>query len=106
MGIDCYGGLDERNVLSCGHSISQQRGFDFHCSNEQCIPYSEHCHQRCSNGADALLCDQLPALNIPLCRDFENFGCNGVIDEQCKPFGIDEFYCDYSRIGKLDIFLQ
>jgi hypothetical protein len=102
--IDCYGGLDERNVLSCGNNTSQQRGFDFHCSNGQCIPYSQHCKQRCSNDADTLLCDQLPALNALSCRDSTELSCDGMVDDQCEPFGIDEFYCDAPRQGELDIF--
>jgi hypothetical protein len=41
--IDCYGGLDEQNILSCGNITSQQRGFDFHCSDQECIPYHRQC---------------------------------------------------------------
>ncbi|CAM2722571.1 unnamed protein product [Rotaria socialis] len=98
--IDCYGGLDERNVLSCGNNTSQQRGFDFHCSNEQCIPYSQHCTQRCSNNADTLLCDQLPALTTLSCRDSQKLSCDANFGDECKPSGIDEFYCDNSRSSR------
>jgi hypothetical protein len=61
--IDCYGGLDERNLLSCGNNSYEQRGFDFHCSDQECIPYSYQCEKRCSNNADSLLCDQIKPLN-------------------------------------------
>ena len=59
--IDCYGGLDERNLLTCGSQISDKRGFDFHCHDQQCIPYHQLCTERCSNRADSVLCDPLPA---------------------------------------------
>ena len=49
MELDCFGGLDERNLLTCGKNDYEQRSFDFHCSNEQCIPYLRLCKDRCSN---------------------------------------------------------
>ncbi|CAF3931820.1 unnamed protein product [Rotaria sp. Silwood1] len=60
---DCYGGLDERNLLTCSSS-HRMKGFDFKCgtnSSDQCIPYNQQCKQRCKNGEDNLLCDRLPA---------------------------------------------
>jgi hypothetical protein len=57
--IDCYGGLDERNLLTCGNNTHEQRGFDFHCSDQQCISYHNLCTERCSNKADSLLCSTI-----------------------------------------------
>ncbi|CAF0855531.1 unnamed protein product [Adineta steineri] len=66
--IDCYGGLDERNLLSCGNNTEQQRGFDFHCDNQECIPFHRHCQQRCSNENDSLLCDKLKIPLSTICK--------------------------------------
>jgi hypothetical protein len=99
--IDCYGGLDERNLLTCGNNTDEQRGFDFHCSDQQCIPYHNLCEERCSNKADSLLCDQLPSFQHPSCLDLEaphKILCMYVDDKLCD-IGT-KYYCDISRIGK------
>jgi hypothetical protein len=99
--IDCYGGLDERNLLTCGNNIYEQPGFDFHCSDQQCIPYHNLCEERCSNKADSLLCDQLPSFQHPSCLDLEaphKILCMYVDDKLCD-IGT-KYYCDISRIGK------
>jgi hypothetical protein len=99
--IDCYGGLDERNLLTCGNNIYEQRGFDFHCSDQQCIPFHNICIERCSNDADTLLCDQLPSLRHPsysfltaitkIC-EYKDFYTNTRVETK--------YYCDFTRIGK------
>ena len=95
--INCYGGLDERDLLTCGNNVHEQRGFDFHCDDEQCIPYHRHCEQRCSNKADSLLCDQLPTLwnsqypNFTRERVCASSGLNNISDKL--------FYCDERRPG-------
>ncbi|CAF4460136.1 unnamed protein product, partial [Didymodactylos carnosus] len=101
--IDCYGGLDERNVLGCGNDINKQRGFDFHCHAEQCIPYKQQCREPCWNGGDKLLCDEIPNFKQHECRKIQSgyplvayneSRCDDGID--CKPFGLDQYYCDDS----------
>ncbi|CAF0902424.1 unnamed protein product [Didymodactylos carnosus] len=101
--IDCYGGLDERNVLGCGGNINKQRGFDFHCHVEQCISYKHQCRERCWNGEDKLLCEEIPKFNQQECAKkpddsppiaYNETRCYGGIE--CKPFGLDEYYCDDS----------
>ena len=99
--IDCYGGLDERNLLTCGNHLFEQRGFDFHCSDQECIPYHRLCEQRCSNNADALLCEQLETL-WNLSRPYPTHA------DRCEIYGWLEYdffetspyYCDQSRRGK------
>ena len=56
---DCYGSLDERNVLAC--SPQKQVGFEFQCdsnvANGFCLSNSDLCNTpRCSNGYDEALC--------------------------------------------------
>jgi hypothetical protein len=98
--IDCYGGLDERNLLTCGNNIDEQRGFDFHCSDQECIPYRLHCLQRCSNKADTLLCDQLQTLWNSNCQyPTRQYLCSRS-DEQCDLFGFGSYYCDPTRKSK------
>jgi hypothetical protein len=99
--IDCSGGLDERNLLSCGDNLYEQRGYDFHCSDQECIPYHRLCDQRCSNNADSVLCDQLPTLwNLfcpyPTRKDI----CQPLPDKECDLFEISKYYCDMGRLGK------
>jgi hypothetical protein len=105
--IDCYGGLDERNLLTCGNNVHEQRGFDFHCSDQECIPYDRHCELRCSNNADSLLCDQLqtlwnPACQYPtreeLCAVLYSFGTSQP--ESCDSLLTKRYYCDIARSGK------
>jgi hypothetical protein len=106
--IDCYGGLDERNVLNC--SAYEQLGFSFKCDNSDlCIRQINRCRtiQRCRNGEDNYLClhqinnesvrcDGKPtgqAINDVWCLDgtcLPNSKCNNKIDCQ---YGEDEFFC-------------
>ncbi len=100
--IDCYGGLDERNLLTCGNDLYEQRGFDFHCSDQECIPYHRHCEQRCSNNADSLLCDQFPILWGLNCRDLlcsTRCGCYFSTSE-CNFIETMQYYCDRARSGE------
>jgi hypothetical protein len=100
--IDCYGGLDERNLLTCGNNIYEQRGFDFHCSDQQCISYYNLCIQRCSNKTDSLLCDQLPSFRRSSCLYFTKPPqeiCRYVDSASCDKFGT-KYYCDLTRQGK------
>jgi hypothetical protein len=97
--IDCYEGLDERNLLTCGNNTDKQRGFDFHCSDQECIPYHKLCEERCSNNADSLLCDQL--------KTFSNSTCSKArCSNSCHKsdpydlFGPNGYYCDPTRRGK------
>ena len=96
--IDCYGGLDERNILTCGKHIDEQQGFDFPCSDQECIPYQHLCEQRCSNRADDLLCNQLKILWNPSC-DYRTRMDRCSFDEEptCDPFRISKYYCDKDR---------
>ncbi len=109
--IDCYGGLDERNLLNC--SVHEQLGFSFKCDNSNvCIREINHCGttHRCPNGEDRYLCLHLlnnepircnnEVTNQPIndvwcldgtCR--QNSKCNGKID--CR-YGEDEFFCSPS----------
>jgi hypothetical protein len=98
--IDCYGGLDERNLLTCGNNTLQQRGFDFHCSEEECIPYHRHCEQRCSNYADSLLCDQLPSLAYPYCLNHTRLEMCRSRSSECPTVTTYGYYCDRSRDSK------
>lgn len=98
--VDCYGGLDERNLLSCGDNLDDQRGFDFHCSNQQCIPFSYQCFKRCTNKADSLLCDQLKTMWNTSCVRSPYHRCE-TVDDKCNPIrGKMDYYCDESRRGK------
>jgi hypothetical protein len=100
--IDCYGGLDERNLLTCGNNNFEQRGFDFHCSDEECIPFYQQCLQRCSNKADSLLCDQLETLWNSSCQYPIQYGpCRfSSKNKKCDPFQIRNYYCDEARPSK------
>jgi hypothetical protein len=99
--IDCYGGLDERNLLTCGNNVDEQRGFDFHCSDQECIPYHLHCKQRCSNNADSLLCDQLQTVWSSSCQyPTRDDMCGLFLRFECDPFQIAKYYCDTTRQGK------
>jgi hypothetical protein len=94
--IDCYGGLDERNLLTCGRNIHDKRGFDFHCDDQQCIPYHLHCKERCSNKADNLLCEQLPTLwNSILPNVTRRWVCAASFEGSERDIMKDKwFYCD------------
>jgi hypothetical protein len=101
--IDCYGGLDERNLLTCGNNVHEQRGFDFHCSDQECIPYDRHCEQRCSNNADSLLCDQLQTLWDSACqypKREELCALSFVMELSCDSLQTRRYYCDITRSGK------
>lgn len=106
--IDCYGNLDERNLLDC--SSMEQLGFSFKCNNSsECIDLEHQCSpdHRCQNGEDRFLCfhlgnisytvvTQLPReseLNHVRCFDGEfwpNSKCNGKLE--CLQ-GEDELFC-------------
>jgi hypothetical protein len=101
---NCYGGLDERNLLTCGNNVLEQRGFDFHCNDRECIPYHRLCERRCSNKNDSILCDQL---DIPLnssCKysSYHDF-CTASSSMECDISQISNYYCDKSRLRKLYI---
>lgn len=99
--IDCYGGLDERNIVHCGNNTFQQRGFDFHCNDQECIPYHLHCEQRCSDGSDSLLCDELKTLWDPSCQYPTREGiCDQYQKFECDLFDSKSYYCDKVRTGK------
>ncbi|CAF1058049.1 unnamed protein product [Rotaria magnacalcarata] len=106
--VDCYGGLDERNILNC--SSHEQLGFGFKCNiNDRCIPRMQQCsnNDRCFNGNDRLLCIYLYNNSYVKCNGqlstatvqdvhclngscLPNSRCNGLVE--C-PFGEDEYYC-------------
>lgn len=110
--VDCYGGLDERNVLNCSSHIMQ--GFSFQCANKnfpQCISNGLLCSTRCSNlNDDRLLCfhlinnshscpqyDDSSPVTVKDVRCFNgtcipNAKCNGKIE--CEEFAEDEYYCN------------
>ncbi|UJR19256.1 hypothetical protein I4U23_022385 [Adineta vaga] len=102
--IDCYGGLDERNLLShCNQR--NQIGLDFRCSSTNtCIPYDRLCLDRCSNQEDDILCfgnrtnrKTCQGLKDAVCFDgtcVHYLRCDGR--HQC-PHGEDEYWCDYTR---------
>ena len=101
--IDCYGGLDERNLLSCGDHLYDQRGFDFHCGDQECIPFHLQCQKRCSNNADSLLCDQLKTILNPSCMYPDDHRCTFYYDDEfCdpSPYRRVDYYCDQTRAGK------
>jgi hypothetical protein len=99
--IDCYGGLDERNLLTCGNNLYDQRGFDFHCSDQECIPYHLHCEQRCSNKADKLVCDEFPKLWYSTCPGLPHKDiCAFPNLLVCHLYKIVIYYCDSYRRGK------
>ncbi|CAF1122693.1 unnamed protein product, partial [Didymodactylos carnosus] len=119
--IDCYGGLDERNILSC--TSQQMLGFNFACKSnisnlssefESCLLYTQQCMHRCLNGEDKALCFYLKNNSLlircdgtlhdtseTLYRDVHCFNqtcipnarCNGNIE--CEN-GEDEYYCSSS----------
>ncbi|CAF3672072.1 unnamed protein product [Rotaria socialis] len=106
--VDCYGGLDERNILNC--SSHEQLGFGFKCNiNDRCILRRKQCTSanRCFNGNDRLLCIYLYNNSNAKCNGQQstatvkdvhclngscllNSRCNGLAE--C-PFGEDEYYC-------------
>jgi hypothetical protein len=100
--IDCYGGLDERNLLTCGNNIHEQRGFDFHCSDQECIPYRHLCEKRCSNNADNPLCVRLPTLWNSSCSYPKKHTdiCLNVATSECYLFNTMGYYCDIQRYRK------
>ncbi len=110
--VDCYGGLDERNILNC--TSKNMQGFSYQCLNEQssqCISNGFLCSVRCLNtDEDRLLCFHLlnnsyscqqqddhdhSIVKDVLCFNgtcIPNAKCNGKIE--CEEFGEDEFYCN------------
>lgn len=106
--IDCYGGLDERNLLTCGNNTFLQRGFDFHCNNQECIPFDHHCQQRCSNDEDSLLCDQLPKkeefiTKIHICKTVNPCRHNSIcypIMNKINDTSAYYCYCNSNSYGK------
>ncbi len=104
--IDCYGGLDERNLLTCGDNLYEQRGFDFHCSDQECISYDQQCEKRCSNHADDLLCNQLQTLWNSTCMypPREDI-CGDINNGRCDLSQASKYYCDVIRRCKYHPFL-
>ncbi|CAF3477340.1 unnamed protein product [Rotaria socialis] len=112
---DCYGGLDERNILNC--STHEQLGFGFKCNiNDRCLRRSQQCtiNHRCFNGNDRLLCIYLYNNSNVKCNGqlstatvtdvhclngncLPNSRCNGLAE--C-PFGEDEYYCPTGSSSK------
>ena len=98
--IDCYGGLDERNRLTCGKNVYDQQGFDFHCSDEECIPYHRLCKDRCSNKADDLLCVQLETFRTSSCEHKTHIDiCSNMAFDTRYSVEIGNYYCDPHRTG-------
>ncbi|CAF4935428.1 unnamed protein product [Rotaria socialis] len=106
--VDCYGGLDERNILNC--TSHKQLGFGFKCnSNDSCIQRKQQCitDNRCLNGNDRLLCIYLynnsnvkcnGQLSTATVKDVHCFNGSCLPDSRCNgliecPFGEDEYYC-------------
>ncbi|CAF4403477.1 unnamed protein product, partial [Rotaria magnacalcarata] len=106
--VDCYGGLDERNILNC--SLYKQLGFGFKCnSNDSCIQRRQQCtaDNRCLNGNDRLLCIYLynnsnvkcnGQLSTATVKDVHCLNGSCLPDSRCNgliecPFGEDEYYC-------------
>ncbi|CAF0990486.1 unnamed protein product, partial [Didymodactylos carnosus] len=112
---DCYGGLDERNVLShC--EANRMIGFGFRCDDSALCLYSPQvCSSlyhmsRCPNGADIPICfhNQLWMTNnvvgavcskptdVMCLNDecIENARCNGIV--QCEN-GEDEYRCSSDK---------
>ncbi|CAF3933078.1 unnamed protein product [Adineta steineri] len=101
--IDCYGAIDERNVIE---HLSEQTmlGYNFQCeSYKQYIPYRDHCLQaRCNTSFDdQFWCDH--RANVLNCDSFSDAvcfngtcvrrgRCNNVLD--CH-FGEDEYMCEH-----------
>ena len=103
--IDCYGGLDERNTLTCGKNIYQQRGFDFHCSDQECIPYQRLCKDRCSNNADYLLCEEMKSLTPAGCEQLTGVdACISLYPQECDPLNIFNVYCNPIEPG-IELYL-
>ncbi|CAF0979211.1 unnamed protein product [Didymodactylos carnosus] len=122
--VDCYGSLDERNLIAC--SSHKMLGFNFKCEHgrelvdKYCIPQVHHCEWRCLNNEDKYLCFYLlNNLRIPcnktrpvaadmLFRDvyclnktcIENARCNGI--PQCE-YGEDEYYFSIRSLPQLAI---
>lgn len=117
--IDCYGGLDERNILNC--SSRSQLGFNLKCENsDECIPALRRCssNYHCPNNENRFLCfhslNNTQINNFSLidllvnntyfsvyCMDgsFVSDGrCNKKIE--CK-FGEDELYCGLELMSTL-----
>ncbi|CAF4025453.1 unnamed protein product [Rotaria sp. Silwood2] len=96
---DCYGDLDERNILA--NCYGRQKGYDFNCltiENNLCITTANLCYStRCLNEEDYTICSYLTkachgdlyfsCINQTCLKDVR---CNGKID--CE-YGEDE-YCD------------
>ncbi|CAF4076366.1 unnamed protein product [Rotaria sordida] len=102
--IDCYGGLDERNIqTSCSNNISMQH-FEFRCPDSkvlECIPYNLLCKKRCLG--DEPICFYRRGILNGFCSKEEEFLC---LDGTCKKnvrcnqraecsHGEDEYWCDY-----------
>ncbi|CAF0916280.1 unnamed protein product [Adineta ricciae] len=110
--IDCYGGIDERNtILHCNQQT--MLGYNYKCSsNEQCIPYWNHCvGERCHNQSDDdLWCNY--RINVSFCNRVYDAVCfngscvrSGRCDQKfdCS-MGEDEYMCEYQHISQLTRF--
>lgn len=112
---NCYGAIDERNLISDCTTSSEQIGFNFRCKTNNSLmncqieyPYLCNAIMRCSNKQDdAVLCSYRPnishsecnennALDV-VCYDGEckkNARCNGEL--QCT-YGEDEYWCNTAK---------
>ncbi|CAF0981912.1 unnamed protein product [Didymodactylos carnosus] len=100
--IQCYGGLDERNLVNKCGDIREQIGFDFLCEKSlSCIATHLLCRKRCPDNEDQHLCFykaynteiKCHGANDVLCLNgecIENARCDNYID--C-PNGEDEYWC-------------
>ena len=108
--IDCYGAIDERNILQHCDKLKNLE-FNFKClSSEVCIPYTRHCNtQRCPNKSDdRIWCDrQQEILDCNGKFDFICFNSQCVTSSRCNgkvdcPFGEDEYMCNDYRESVTD----
>ncbi|CAF4598339.1 unnamed protein product, partial [Rotaria sp. Silwood2] len=100
---DCYGSLDERNLINGCNSV-RQMGYDFLCSddNPKCILAVFLCEKHCSNQYDQPLCfyrrsQSCAGKTDVLCLTGEckrRARCDGNID--C-PLGEDEYWCNADK---------
>ncbi|CAF4159127.1 unnamed protein product [Rotaria sp. Silwood2] len=107
---DCYGDLDERNILA--NCYGRQKGYDFNCltiENNLCITTANLCYStRCLNEEDYTICSYLTkachgdlyfsCINQTCLKDVR---CNGKID--CE-YGEDEYWCREDIVYRNDKF--
>jgi hypothetical protein len=102
--IDCYGGLDERNILTSCYMQKSMQNFDLYCPDSQrkfCVSYGYLCILR--DKCDEPICFFRRGVSNGSCSKQNDFLCldgKCITNARCNRHaectnGEDEYWCDY-----------